>query len=73
LPEVCALARKDGVGLPGGCSLYSIHDAGNGELGCDEQMDMIGHHYKGMQNEVAQDGITFANDFDQVAGNAGIL
>ena len=72
LPKVSSLARKDGVGLPGGCPLYSIHDTGNGELGSDEQMDVIGHHHKGVQCEVAKSGITFANDFHDTAGNAGI-
>jgi len=73
LPERLSLAGKDGVGLMGTRALDSVHYARNGDVWRDQEMNVIGHHYKSVEGEVTQGGVTFANDVHNGGGDGRFL
>ena len=54
-------------------TLDSISYPSNGDFWSDQQVNVIGHHYEGMQDKIAQDRFTSPNRFNNRGGDSGIV
>ena len=73
LPKVISFAAEDSICFVRGDAFEAIHEARNGNMWRDQQMDMVGHDDKSVQVVEAQLCFTEKDGVHHTAGNAGIF
>lgn len=73
LPEAVAFSEKNSVSLMRCCTFNSFSDTGDGNLGRDQQVNMIGHYDESVKSKIAQKRFATSNGFYNRAGYLGIV